>query len=241
MDTDNGVPLRRPRALAGAAGGPLRTIWLISFTDLVCLMLTFFVLKFSMAEPIHQRWQAMTASLAAAHLAGAPGADFNIAALAPETATNLDYLTTLLAGQFAADADLAGIVPVRADDRVIIGLPDRLLFDPAQAVFSDRGRRALFILGGVLGRIGNRIEITGHAEREPPVPGSGRTGWELALTRTVAVALALRESGYRQGLVARAVAAFDIAERAAGPGADQGNGRARLIEIVVRDRKEPAP
>ena len=43
-------------AAASAHAAAAKSIWLISFTDLICLMLAFFVLAFSMSEPIRERW-----------------------------------------------------------------------------------------------------------------------------------------------------------------------------------------
>jgi flagellar motor protein MotB len=86
------------------------------------------------------------------------------------------------------------------------------------------------VLGGVLGRISNRIEITGHAEQEA-VPTQGkRDAWELSLSRAVAVGTALRQAGYPRQLVVRSVGAV--------PGAVPAVGRGHLIDVVVRDLEE---
>ncbi len=220
----------------GAEGGPgsvkgaaARSIWLISFTDLICLMLAFFVLAFSMSEPMPPHWQALAASLASHGVEGRSGAVFNVAMLDPRSPINLDYLGSLLRGQFAGNSDLDGVVPVRQDDRVVIGLPDDGLFEGDQATFSERGRQMLFVLGGVLGRIGNRIEITGHAGGLERTPGdTERDPWELSLARAVAVGTALHQAGYQRHLVVRSVAAE----------APVAGGRTALIDIVVRDLEE---
>ena len=68
-----------------------------------------------------------------------------------------------------------------------------------------------------------KIEVVGHAEREDPSNG---LSWERALTRAVAVAAALRETGYKRDLVARGVMASAGAK-----------GTAR-VDIIVRDEAE---
>ena len=217
-------------AAASARGAVARSIWLISFTDLMCLMLAFFVLAFSMSEPEQHHWQAMAQSLAARQIGGRSGAVFNVDMIDPRAPVSLDYLGILLTGQFAGNTDLAGVVPVRQDDRVVIGLPDGLLFEGDQAAFSERGRQMLFVLGGVLGRISNRVEVLGHAGLEPVTADSERDPWELSLARAVAVGTALHQAGYQRHLVVRTVAA---ATRPAG-----SVGRAHLIDVVVRDLEE---
>ncbi len=192
-------------------------------------MLAFFVLAFSMSEPVEQRWQALASSLAARQIGGHMGAVFNVSLLDPKSPINLDYLGILLKSQFAGNPDLAGLVPVRQDDRVIIGLPDHLLFAADQANFTEGGRQVLFVLGGVLGRIGNRIEIVGHVDAESLPAESERDPWELSLARAVAVGTALHQAGYQRHLVVRSLIGN------AGPAT---TGRGHLIDIVVRDLEE---
>lgn len=218
-----------PRVTGMTRGAVARSIWLISFTDLICLMLAFFVLAFSMAEPLQQRWQALASSLAARQIGVRSGAVFNVSVLDPRSPINLDYLGILLKGQFAGNPDLAGLVPVRQDDRVIIGLPDHLLFAADQATFTESGRGILFVLGGVLGRIGNRIEVAGHVDAESLPVASERDPWELSLARAVAVGTALHQAGYQRHLVVRSLT---------GNGEPTSMGRAHLIDIVVRDLEE---
>jgi len=233
--------------LQGRRHRPRSLIWLISFTDLICLLLAFFVLLFSMAEPVGERWQALVTGFGLGLRDGASGAAFIVETVFPPQALGLGYLAPLLTTQFANDPVLAGIQPNREPDRVIIGLPDHLLFDADDRVFSSGGERIIFVLSGILGRLGNRIEITAHAGREATSTGPGATGpratgpratgmvtgeaaWETALLRAVAVAAALRDAGYRRPIVARSRAGMENADR---------KPRSHLIDIVIREREGP--
>ncbi|HYG89299.1 MAG TPA: flagellar motor protein MotB [Azospirillum sp.] len=216
----------------GRAEAARKTIWLVSFTDLISLLLAFFVLMFSMTEPQAQRWAKMAQGLSARSTATrpsdealAPKAAFNAAVLEPHSSINLDYLGALLNGQVAESAELAGVQVVREDDRVVIGLPGEVLFEKGAPMFSHRGRRVLYLLCAVVGRIGNRIEVVGHAEREDVPAGAA---WERSLARAVAVSQALREHGYRRDLVARASMGPLLRTDTAGP----------RVDIVVREQKE---
>ncbi|AWK84831.1 OmpA/MotB family protein [Azospirillum thermophilum] len=225
-------PLIRVPKPTDRHAGARRTMWLISFTDLISLLLAFFVLMYSMGEPETQRWVGLVQGLAervpAARstaqtptgLPAEPHAAFNAQAVEPKAAMDLNYLGALLRAQTAANAELAVLEVRREDDRVVIGLPGERMFDASGGAFTDEGRRLLYLLGAVVARLGNRIEVVGHAEREDQ---SGGFAWERALTRAVAVAAALRETGYRRDLVARSVMA-----PAAAP------GRVR-VDVVVRE------
>lgn len=220
------------------SGGHNRTIWLISFTDLMSLLLAFFVLMYSMSEPEAQRWTGLVKSLSSARSTATspsaespePKAAFNAATIESQSAINLDYLGALLRTQTAANEDLAAVEVRREDDRVVIGLPAHVMFDPTGGSFTDQGRRVLYLLGAAVGRIGNRIEVVGHAEREDQSAG---LGWERALTRAVAVAALLRETGYKRDLVARSV----MSEPA---GIDPVPGGAR-VDVVVREETAGLP
>ncbi len=209
-----------------------KTIWLISFTDLISLLLAFFVLMFSMTEPQLQRWVKMAQSLSARSTATrpsqegfAPNARFNAAVLESHSSMDLDYLSALLNGQMAETGELAGVKIIREDDRVVIGLPSALLFEKDSPMFSASGQRVLYLLGAVVGRIGNRIEVVGHAERENvPV----EIAWERSLARAVAVSQTLREHGYRRDLVARTSMGRLLQTDMTGP----------KVDIVVREQKE---
>ncbi|MFP5516203.1 MAG: flagellar motor protein MotB, partial [Alphaproteobacteria bacterium] len=50
------VPDISSRSATEDRGGQRKTLWLISFTDLISLMLAFFVLMYSMSEPEAERW-----------------------------------------------------------------------------------------------------------------------------------------------------------------------------------------
>ncbi|WP_029008961.1 flagellar motor protein MotB [Azospirillum halopraeferens] len=232
--TPTGVPTGRPAGRNGGGEAARGGAWLLTFTDLICLMLTFFVMTYAMREPEAERWATLANALSqsARSTATAPGdrdpvpaAPFNAATLETHSAVNLNYLAAILRTQIAGSDELAGIAVRREDDRLVIAIPGDRLFDADGTVFSDGGRRALFLLGAVVGRIGNRIEVVGRAEGEDAPAGHA---WDRALGRAAAVAMALRETGYRRDLVARATMGDEADGASAGP----------QVDVVVRDQWE---
>ena len=139
--------------------------WMLTFTDLVSLMLTFFVLLFSMSNIKVDRWNdvidALSQSLnpSSTKAQSSATASFNIATLFRKRAINLDYLTSVLDEAVAKDDLLASSQLMRLEDRLVIALPGDLLFQPGKAVLAENARKALFNLGGVLRNIGNQIGI----------------------------------------------------------------------------------
>ena len=212
--------------------------WLITFTDLVSLMLTFFVLLFSMSSIRSEHWdsvidalsQSLNPSATRAHMAAT--SDFNIATLFRKRAINLDYLTSVLQDVYSKDELLSGNQLMRLDERLIVALPGDLLFEPGKAVLTEKAKLALFNLGGVLRNIGNQIGINGHTDPSPPTGGVYESNWELSIARAAAVANALRRSGYTDDIVAYGYASSRFNEL---PDMDEQERQAlgRRVDIVV--------
>jgi chemotaxis protein MotB len=182
--------------------------WLVTFTDMVSLVLTFFVLLFSMSSVKVDKWEKIIDTLsqslnpARVEVRARPTARHNIASVFLKRAINLDYLTSVLEETVGADAALAETNIVRMEDFMIVMFPGDLLFAPGRAILSDKGRQALFSLGGVLRNVDNEVMVNGHSDPARPASGEYNTGWDLSLSRAVVVANALRQAGYTQEIVA---------------------------------------
>jgi chemotaxis protein MotB len=184
------------------------TGWMVTFTDLISLMLTFFVLVFSMSTIDIVRWNEIINSLSqslaptAKKVKPSTTASFKNATLFRKQATNLDYLTSVLNEVLAKDELLASSKLMRLEDRLIIALPNDFFFQPGKAVLPKKAKKALFNLGGVLSNIGNKIGINGHTDPAPPTGNDYTSNWELSIGRATAVANALTRAGYAEEIVA---------------------------------------
>jgi|SaaInlStandDraft_6_1057023.scaffolds.fasta_scaffold14746_2 chemotaxis protein MotB len=212
--------------------------WMLTFTDLVSLMLTFFVLLFSMSNIKVDRWNdvidALSQSLnpSSTKAQSSATASFNIATLFRKRAINLDYLTSVLDEAVAKDDLLASSQLMRLEDRLVIALPGDLLFQPGKAVLAENARKALFNLGGVLRNIGNQIGINGHTDPAPPTGSDYTSNWELSMGRATAVANALMRAGYTEDIVAFGYADSRFKELPDMPAAERRT-LGRRVDIVV--------
>lgn len=215
-----------------------RGTWMIAFSDLVSLLLAFFVLLFSMYSVKVDRWQSTVDSLSEALNpkradAVAPfTSPFNIAKVSRNRVIDLDYLATLLQQSLKSDALLAESQILRRADRLIVALPGDLLFDPGRAVLTPRARDAVFSLGGILRSLGNQIGVNGHSDPVPLASPKYTSNWELSLARAAAVANTLRRSGYEKEIVAYGFAdsRYDELPRM---NETQRHAWARRVDIVV--------
>jgi chemotaxis protein MotB len=215
-----------------------RQAWMLTFTDLVSLLLTFFVLMFSMSQLEIERWRAIAASLSAsldmpaAGLAPKEPARFAIGTASPRRALDLDYLAAVVKQNLAANPLAAGIEVRRDGDRLLISVPADLAFAPGLAQLSVRSEPMLAAIASVLRTIANDAATEGHADPAPLTAGAFASNWELSLARAEAVASVLRTLEGREAIVARGFADSRYADLPAGD-PERSRAQARRVDIVV--------
>lgn len=183
-------------------------MWLLTFTDLVSLMLTFFVMLFAMSNVKIDKWENVIDSLSQTlnptqeQSPSASTAMHNIATAFRKRAINLDYLVSVLREKVEGDDLLNHMQFMRMEDRLVLALPGDLLFEAGRAVMTDRAREALFRLGGALSTIDNQIGVNGHSDPSPVAGNDFASNWELSMARAASVGNALIEAGYDETIVA---------------------------------------
>lgn len=214
--------------------------WMVTFTDLVALMLTFFVMIFAMSTVKTEEWQSLTDSLrenlstVVAPPPAAPTIRLDVPSPEVTPGANLDYLAEVLRAQLSEGPLFDETTVRRSTGEVIVSLPADLLFDTGDYALTDRASRAVFALGGVLRNVSNRIEVTGHADPRQPV-ARYPSNWELSLLRARSVAEALREAGYGAPVVARGRGDSRYASLPVGLSEEDRKARARRVDIVIQD------
>ncbi len=200
--------------------------WLLTFADLIALMLAFFVLLFSMSQIEQRKWQGLVEALSSDLNALRKVEDFKPAveyqpeeeAVAP--GADLDYLTPVIREQIAAHPLLAQATIHRAAERLVISLPAGLLFGADAAVPAPQAVELGAALVSVLRNLNNSVEVEARIERGGAVR-AGYADWELALARAAAFTGILIRAGYAGRIVARATGP---AGRDSGPNAGPNTG-----------------
>lgn len=201
---------RRGRMGDNAGHDDGNMIWLVTFTDIMGLMLTFFVLMFSMTEPKIKVFNDLTAALqnefntydGRAMNAG-PEDSIDIKRIDYDRALDLRYLQALMAATLErSDVLKSEVALIPQGDHLIISIPQALLFDAGDTTVKTASTQAIFTLGGTFSRMKNALVLVGHS-----VPQSGQQAgesqWTLSLTRAAAVAGALQKVGYTDPVVIR--------------------------------------
>lgn len=223
------------------------SMWLVSFTDVMALMLTFFVLLFAMSHPKKEDWEDFSNNVkkqfskyyGLALNAGIQDT-INIQKVSFEEARDLRFLQQLIAEQLDKVDTLRGITIIpqppntEKPSRLIISMPDNLLFESGSAALKREGSDALFDLQVFLDRIPNRLEIIGHADPRPVPPGGEfPSNWELSLTRAASVAASLQNYGYSKDLTIRGQSSGRYTELPDDLTAAEKLSLSRRVDIVI--------
>lgn len=180
--------------------------WMIIFADLLALLLTFFVLMFSMSSVQVSEWKAIVESLSEnlnpsrAQIQEENWQNIEASMVPQEEALSLSYLKKIFEDKLQYDPILRRSSVTLLDDRLAITLPADLIFQKGQSEFSRDAHNSMRELGASLQSLHNKITVVGHTDLEPT---SGRfypTNWELSLVRAISVAKLIEQAGYTQNI-----------------------------------------
>jgi chemotaxis protein MotB len=176
---------RRKKKEASRAGGA----WMVTFSDLMTLLLTFFVLLLSMSSmesTVVSRISALNSSLSPLENSGTSKLDDRITFVVkmlrdPDNIRNKRQRVKDLL--FPHDALPAGLSAGELEhnlsllshpEGVVIVLTDALLFAPGSAILDNKGKQLLDQLAPVMHRMQADIAVSGHTA--PPQAGDGAGG-----------------------------------------------------------------
>lgn len=188
--------------------------WLVTFTDIMGLMLTFFVMLFAMSTPEQKQFSEMTSALQSEFnrfygrmLSAGPEDSIDVSRIDYDRALDIKYLDALMQSLMERNESLKTTVTLLPQDtHLVMSLPDDMLFDVGKADVKENSARALFALGGAFSRMKNAMELIGHADPRQIEGAQGSpyaSNWDLSLARAVAVAAALDKVGYTQPVAVR--------------------------------------
>ena len=228
--------------------------WMLTFSDLLTLLLTFFVLLLSMSSlndmKIKEAFGALQGAVGAFEkgvqselgqppiiirqsLPGKAGQSFmevsNDIKKALDLATPKDFANTVKVEETE--------ITIRADERgAIVAIPQMVLFSPGEAEMKEEGKRLMAVLGPVLRSFNNLLSVDGHTDDRPVTSALYPTGWELSMARALTVLhyLVGQENIMPQRLTAMG---YDATRPVASNDTAEGRARNRRVDIIlVRER-----
>lgn len=230
--------------------------WMVTYGDLVTLLMCFFVLLFAFSEIDAQKFEAVMESFQGSAGVLESGKSLSEDALvfdaSPETDTtpetteteDLEIVEEILA-QMAekleeelSGQDLSDVIEFEiSENKLIIRLTDNVLFDPARAEIKDDALGVLQILGETLQSdifsLGN-FRVEGHTDNLPINTIRFPSNWELSAARATSVLRYFRDE---VGLAENRFAISGYADTQPVDTNDTPEGRARnrRVEIIIEN------
>lgn len=214
---------------------PANGLWLTTFSDLMSVMLAFFVMLFAMSAIQTEAWKAMVFGLSDEL---SPGQEITILKkekhsrperLLEPKGIDLHYLEAVLTEKFRNHPVLSG-ARIKQDDRqVVIALPADLIFQAKEGRFAPGAQQTFEAIGQALSSIKNRIEIHVYVADSPRnallTDQPFASAWEVAIGRS----LMIRELMLQDGIGLSVIPVAHVSSN------DSNGSEGDLIELVIRE------
>ena len=183
-----------------------RPLWLLTFIDLISLLLAFFIMMFSMSTIKMEAWDVFKGSLDnEKRLEASSIENYKNSTPLDHRSTryglNLGYLRSILESSLKKEKVFENVVFSYDSNKLIISLPTILTFKKGEVDLSDSGSKALSLIAETLSNFSKDISLVGHSDPTPMGAGAKyKNNWTLSLSRAYSVAHALKSAGYRKNL-----------------------------------------
>ncbi len=190
---------RRKKKKSGGGGAPL---WMTTYSDMVTLLLAFFVLLFSFSEIDAEKFRSIMSSFQGGTgvLEGGKNLDFE-----PNPANQELEIDTELAGlqenleEYVDTLGLGERIEIVPEERgIIIRFMDNIFFDSGSAIVKEQSFEILDAVSEILNREEfeqKQIKVEGHTDTDPILRSAKfPTNWELSSARATNVLRYLVES-----------------------------------------------
>ncbi|WP_022668196.1 OmpA/MotB family protein [Desulfospira joergensenii] len=223
--------------------------WMCTFSDLVTLLMCFFVLLFAMSTTQQETYKELVRSLRSA--LGAQSVPesgtregltmHSVPSEEPSESQQIDELGGMIEKEMEDIVSevrelvlfnkLGGEVSVtKNDDGVVITMSDLLLFDQGGTRLSAKGMDILGKVAAVLSKLAYHVKVKGHTDSSPISSNLFPSNWELSTARASTVVRLL----VANGVPPRYISAEGYAQYHPVATNDTAMGRARnrRVEIV---------
>lgn len=224
---------------------PASMAWLLTFADLVSLLITFFVLLYSMKVVDTQTWDELKGSFSGVFSIREPiyevrpDKDTTVEKVDPIVADKLEYVYSLLSHSFAISEHLKEVTLSRnlEEDTLVINVASGAMFAKASDEITEKGKLKIRELGGILRHLDNKIEVAGYTNKDVVRTREFPSNWELSMLRAILVAESLENEGVGQNITAAAYGFSRYDADGMMPETMKKN-RAERVEIILHGSKD---
>lgn len=231
--------------------------WLLTYSDLITLLMVFFVVLYALSSVDVKKYQAVALSLSAAMGGGQSVFNDPGASLAPgisgSDVINLDEAGSEFEEQnemeqikkelevYIEQNGLSGSITVTTEERgLVVSFQDAALFPIGSAELMTDAKGKINGIGTILIQVPNFIRVEGHTDNLPIKTSIFPSNWELSSARATSV---VHELIYAVDFAPSRLSATGYGEyrpRAANDSEEQRQRNRRVDIVVLRNKYETA-
>ncbi|MFK7160812.1 flagellar motor protein MotB [Marinospirillum sp. MEB164] len=198
------IPQKKKKEIKGTPIAP----WMVTFADMMTLLLVFFVLILSFSTMEQERFRAISMALQNSFgfqmmnplnlipVDNPPRTENVVAPIRPEppttentgTENQLDALGNRLQTNFTDEIERGLIIVEHDEDHIIIRFPDDAAFGPASDWLEPQMVPIIQRVGDLISEFDMYVIVGGHTDNIPIHNQRYRSNWELSAARAVSVA-----------------------------------------------------
>jgi len=217
--------------------------WLITYADLITLLLAFFIMMYTFSKQDTQKYREVTGHLKTIFTGGSSvgsrggttaSAPFDVSLAPPGSSEDVKKRLEQEINKVEGNGDeIQKKISVISDERgIVIRILDEAFFDPGKADLRQGAKKTLDRIAPVIRTVSNPVRVEGHTDNIPIATSEFRSNWELSVRRATEVIRYLIE---KHALSPQRISAVGYAEyHPIAPNTTPENrSRNRRIEIIV--------
>jgi len=222
--------------------------WLLTYSDLITLLMIFFVVMYAISNVDAQKYQVLSQALGevfggisggSSVITSGGGIEINVSPVEgendkidPELIAAADKIMELV-----KEKNLQDKVSVSIQERgVVVGLMNTVLFDPGSARIKSEAIPTLVAIGQIANGVHNYIRVEGNTDDVPQNSAQFPSNWELSVIRATNVLKLMID---QSGVAPNKISAVGYGEYRPSVPNDSPENRAknRKVDIVILSDK----
>jgi chemotaxis protein MotB len=218
--------------------------WLLTYSDLITLLMIFFIVLYSMSNIDAKKYGNMVQSMGIAMGGGGKSIigtsdNSSIKDSVPAVITEEQKLSGMKedVDKYLGEAGLGKNVSTRLDERgLVIRMENSILFDSGKAEIKPESKEILIKIGQTLNKIDNYIRVEGHTDNVPISSSLFTSNWDLSAARaTNVVELFINESKVNPQRLSEV--GYGEYRPVANNKTEAGRAKNRRVDIVIINSK----
>lgn len=220
--------------------------WLLTYSDLITLLMIFFVILYAGSNVDASKYKALSESFAVSFGGGKSIIGSSNAGSADEASrpvqtkvVEIDQMesTKEQLDKYLKENNLDGSVSTKVEDRgLVITLKDSLLFDSGKADLKPESIAKLNSMGKILSKMNNFIRVEGNTDNQPIKNAQFNSNWQLSVIRaTNVVELLINNCGISSDKLS--AIGYGEFRPIASNSTEDGRIKNRRVDIVILNSK----